>query len=314
MLENSSGVSCWTIRKSKYLPWSIEREFDNINLVSIRKHSKKNLNQVNIIGKLIDLKVYYIDIGIMSKREAILTGLQWLFETANEGDIKTCIIAIPIMDHIKDSHHDIHKALESLSSGLAQKLAKNKECAVNGIQIKLVTDKIVRYSLPKSLVLVIYPTKKMLMKLFDYGRNSKFFVIPWYMDELTESLTMVQAIDYLANEIIGQDINDLDPVIVEALKALTISVNISTGIGKGAHRSDKEKAKELFLRLKKAKYSLDVNKISTWLVSQGRWNPREMDEVKKLIDSINNRKNLRITSKMWKENIIEILKENAEKE
>lgn len=257
---------------------------------------------------MIKMKVYYIDTGVMDNKEAIKTGLKWLFEISNKSGTTSCIITIPTMRHIQDNSKDIHIALEDFSSGFAKILSKKRELTINGIQIKLVTEKTARY-FSKSLVLSINPTKKALPKILGQREISELFVIPWLLEELIESLNIVKAINFSTNKILGQNSIDLDPVVIEALHALSISVNLSTGIGKGAHPNDSKKAKELFSILRKTGYILDSKQISTWLVTHEKWNPEHMDDVIKLINRINKIKTLRITYQWWNRNIINVLKE-----
>jgi hypothetical protein len=99
----------------------------------------------------------------------------------------------------------------------------------------------------------------------------------------------------------------MTPLVNEALKSLTIMVNLTTGI---LHPSDETFAKEYFKALYKEGEPLDSSEIAVWAEKNG-WKSKHAKELGKLAQKIGDGGRVTIKNKnMVKPNIIERLKEN----
>lgn len=102
-----------------------------------------------------------------------------------------------------------------------------------------------------------------------------------------------------------------DPVVEAALKTLTRSVNLSTGLG---HPSDRDSAIWLFRKLKQAKITYNPMEIKGWLVRHG-WMAEYANDVKEVAEKIQHGKRLRTHSKVepWVKHIVDLWREEASK-
>lgn len=99
----------------------------------------------------------------------------------------------------------------------------------------------------------------------------------------------------------------MTPLVNEALKSLTIIVNLSTGI---LHPSDESFAKEYFKALYKEGEPLDGSEIAAWAERNG-WKPKHAKDLGKLAQKIGEGGRVVIKNKnMVKPKIIERLKES----
>ncbi|MCE9853269.1 DUF1889 family protein [Shewanella chilikensis] len=100
----------------------------------------------------------------------------------------------------------------------------------------------------------------------------------------------------------------MTPLVEEALKSLTIMVNLSTGI---IHPSDESAAKEYFKALYKEGEPLIGSEITNWASANG-WQPKHAKELGALAEKIGSGGRVVIKNKgMLRPNIIEILKEKV---
>ena len=99
----------------------------------------------------------------------------------------------------------------------------------------------------------------------------------------------------------------MTPLIKEALKSLSASVNKSTGL---THPNDKNRAKETFIRLYKHGEILIESEIYDWALLNG-WKSNDARELSNLGQKIGDGKKVKVEGKWWKENIIEIWQDYA---
>jgi hypothetical protein len=78
-------------------------------------------------------------------------------------------------------------------------------------------------------VLAVWPDKKMLTTLDDDYRVTAICAVPWALPSIMEWIKARQAVDLLGTAPTSAA-PKLDPVVEEALKGLTISVNLSTAL------------------------------------------------------------------------------------
>lgn len=94
-------------------------------------------------------------------------------------------------------------------------------------------------------------------------------------------------------------------VIEEALKTLTNTVNLSTGL---SHPRDKDKAVELFHILIENNELYDPDSIRAWALRNG-WMPSGADQLKNVAQAILDGKRLRRSDiPVWRKDLIEFLR------
>lgn len=86
-----------------------------------------------------------------------------------------------------------------------------------------------------------------------------------------------------------------DPVVLNALKTLTMLVNLSTGI---SHPRDKEQANEIVRILRAKGHQLDPQKIKSWAIRNG-WDPRGADDLARIVDKVASSKSKPSLSKYY---------------
>ena len=152
--------------------------------------------------------------------------------------------------------------------------------------------------------------QKLLDKIDGLIGVTHVLVIPWIRQDITFWINT-----WSANEL-GSTISKspkqpkLSPVVIEALKSLTSTVNLSTGIG---HPSDKAATIDLFKHLKSAGEVFDPEEVRSWLVSQGNWYPEHADKVMEIAAAILKGRRFRGATKFWRDDIIEQWTEKAKK-
>lgn len=101
----------------------------------------------------------------------------------------------------------------------------------------------------------------------------------------------------------------MSPLVLEALKAITMRTNLSSGL---AHPNDKAAAVQMFEILHNANESLDPNEIYSWSLRNG-WNSEGAEDLRDVAVGVNNGKRHRIDrNPYWKSNILEILRGKTE--
>lgn len=101
----------------------------------------------------------------------------------------------------------------------------------------------------------------------------------------------------------------MTPLLQEALKTISSSVNISTGL---THPNDKNKVEELFKCLHEEGEVLLANEIEEWAATNG-WQKKDANELGTLAQQIGMGKKVVIKGRpWWGEKIIEILKKRSQ--
>ncbi len=101
----------------------------------------------------------------------------------------------------------------------------------------------------------------------------------------------------------------MTPLLREALKTISSSINISTGL---THPNDKNRVKELFKHLHEKGEVLLANEIEEWTVTNG-WQKNDANELGALAQQIGMGKKVIIKDgPWWSEKIIKILKKRSQ--
>lgn len=100
-------------------------------------------------------------------------------------------------------------------------------------------------------------------------------------------------------------------MVEKALKAISNSNNLSTGL---AHPNDNSRTKEMITKLYNEGEVLNSEEIYKWALANN-WTNEGAKDLKDIVDKVNSGKTLRPSQKnMWRENILEIFKEDIKNE
>jgi hypothetical protein len=123
-------------------------------------------------------------------------------------------------------------------------------------------------------VLAVWPDKKILTALDDDYRITAICAVPWALSSVSEWIRSRRAIDLLGKAQTAAA-PKLHPVVEEALKGLTVGVNLGTAL---SHPTDKAMAVGYLRMLHRAHYALDPDEILAWAMGHG-WSARGAQEL-----------------------------------
>ena len=202
--------------------------------------------------------------------DAVARGFQWLCQTAASQEDLSGTIAVLVLGNLNGVIQDV------LGEKVTRPLAKDK--TINLIYATTEAETVIELSLlflRKRLsrfisgpVLAFYPDKAMLDMIDDMGSVSDVLVIPWLAVNETKAMTsslplsvdndVKHWIDTWQAQIVDTPTGDESPpsfydrLVESALKDLTGSVNLSTGI---VHPGDEATAIRTFKLLRNEGYS-----------------------------------------------------------
>lgn len=232
--------------------------------------------------------------------DAIARGFHWLCQAATRQENLSGTIAVLVLGHLN------YVIQDTLGEDITRPLAKNKKVELTypsstgetEIELSLLFLRMRSIGLISGPVLAFYPNKLMLDMIDDMGSVSDVLVIPWR--PVSESKAMTGSpplsidedvkgwIDTWQAQILGAPTQDVspppfyDPVVENALKDLTQSVNLTTGI---AHPGDERVAIATFKLLHNEGYTLNSEAIRAWLIRNNWWS-RHADAVCTLVQKI----------------------------
>ncbi len=236
--------------------------------------------------------------------EPIETALALLAELCESFESpKDAILLIPAKKHIRGTSLETAlgtKRTEALLKGEPVRLP-------GGGNLRLESQQTFQGSWTSGIVIGVYVTRKMLDQI-DSARNAAaVIVVPWTMDDVTEwgrtwNPQVLGEAPAVSEALIESR------VVEEALKMLTNSVNLSTGL---SHPSDRAAAVGLFRLLYRNKELYDPDSIRAWAL-RNSWTPEGADQLRTVARAILDRRPLRGGRQPhWSPNIIEVLRERA---
>lgn len=164
----------------------------------------------------------------------------------------------------------------------------------NGVHIKIETVRTLNnsFSTGTDIIIACGLNSDEIFKIEDY-RNIKYIIaIPW-LKELTQSWinTNQPLLLEINNDelIVSENEEVLKPslIVQEAFKELTAVINNSTGI---THPSDNSRAKTYIKTLFKYEPELNSDLVCSYLVNELSWQTKHSNDIRKLIDTLNNGK------------------------
>lgn len=237
----------------------------------------------------------YVD-TIGADKDAVARGFHWLCQRAASQENLSGTVAVLVLGHLNHVIQDV------LGERITRPLAKDKKVklvyATTEIELSLLFLRMRSSRLISGPMLAFYPNKAMLDMIDDMGSVSDVLIIPWRPVNEAKAMTASLAlsvdgavrgwIDTWQAQVLGAPTGDaaLPPfynrVVENALKDLTLSVNLSTGIG---HPGDERAAIGTFKLLHNEAYTLDSNAIRAWLIRHN-WSSEDADDVRTLVQKI----------------------------
>lgn len=159
------------------------------------------------------------------------------------------------------------------------------------------------------IIFGVLADKKMLDLIDSMKNASAVIVVPWIMSEVSEWKRAWNP-QVLGESPTTAEVLIDNPVVEEALKMLTDSVNLSTGL---SHPSDKAAAVELLRLLYRNGESFDVDSIRAWVL-RNEWDPKGANQLGAVAQAILNRRPIRGSKYLqWPTDIIQQIRNRVKK-
>lgn len=237
------------------------------------------------------------------REEAVVVGLTWLFATATDGQR---LLVTPVKDQLVSG--DLGEALGNVGPALASGKAVSDP---NGNTLRAATSRTFPPNTwPGGPVLAAWPDAKSLAKLDEHFRVQALCVIPWLYEWVEPWAAGRQAVDLLAPSQVVKVPPISDPVVEQAMKSLTIAVNLSTGL---AHPSDKAAAVNTFRALKKARIGWEPAQIEPWAIANG-WAAQDARALRSVAQGVLDGRRYQVDSGQWRSDIVSIWRAEAAKD
>lgn len=233
-------------------------------------------------------------------QQAVKQAFRWLVTNATD----RAFLAVMGYDNLRGVIRDI------FGDRTVETFIKEGRLRVDGIEIYLVTQRKMIDNGEGAPLVVFYPTTKFLDQIDSISNVPAMLVVPWLMKAIEPWIKTWSATELGTQESREEPELIKNKVVVEALKSLTALVNVSTGI---THPSDREAAIQLFTILRDAGEFFNPENVKAWLIRYGGWKAQQAQEVAELAQKILDRRRLRKGRRILKENILEILREKAER-
>jgi len=141
--------------------------------------------------------------------------------------------------------------------------------------------------LPSEIVITCGLDAEDVLKIDDFYSVKAIIAVPWLPDSLQKWVQTWNPTELRGKEnTIGEFANP-SFIVTKAMKDLTRSINLSTGI---QNSSDNELAKTYILTLHKFESPLDADIVGSYLVRELGWHTQYAKDVEKLINTLNDGK------------------------
>ena len=230
--------------------------------------------------------------------DALSHAIAWLTDAAKKLG-KTAII----VTHSKDSAENLKRVL---GDQVTRVLVSGQSARINGVAVSLATmTRPLPVSLRNHVVLAIWLDDQALTKLDDAAPAAICFV-PWAEGDGSLWKTTWRPTDLRTGSPVPAA-SPGNPVVEEALRSLTLTVNLSTGLN---HPSDREKAIEMFRLLKNAGEAFDPVAVRAW-AANNRWSSTGADELAEVAAGVLAGKRYRTSGQWFRSQIIDDWRKRA---
>lgn len=215
--------------------------------------------------------------------EAYREAMQLAAEIANaNSEIKSVVILI----HTKSNTGWFGRLF---GTHIVSKLFKGVKFENCDAQFKFETVKTYKEARPNSeIVITCGLDSKEVLDIEDFNSINAIIAIPWLKTDLKKWIQTWNPIEIRGKQL-TDDTSYLEPscIVKVALKELTESINMSTGI---RHPSDEDLAKTFILALHKYEPSIDKDIIGAYLLKELGWSTEYAKDVEKLVETLNSGK------------------------
>ena len=156
----------------------------------------------------------------------------------------------------------------ALSDKFIDALKSKKIIPVNGINVKLVTEKSLTHLGKDDIVLALHPTARLLDTIDGYKNIQGVFVVLWNEEDVAYWKRTWNP-EEEGDKIKMQARTALPEEVIAKLSLLTDMVNLSTGLG---HPLDFNRALDLFIELHDQGIAYNPDDIKVWAMQNG-WTP-----------------------------------------
>jgi len=177
--------------------------------------------------------------------------------------------------------------------------------------ISVITDLNFNLRHTNDVVMSVYPTSKGIALINDTKNAHAIIVVPWTMNEDVLKWQRAWTPTIIGDTTMTIEQLDLDPVIMDFLRRLTESANLSTGL---VHPSDRNSAIELFQILRNDGITYDSAMVEAWAIKNG-WNAGGAKDLALVAKEIADGKKLRTSNNgsSWKTNILDEIRTELDK-
>jgi hypothetical protein len=221
------------------------------------------------------------------------------------GGYQTAIIAVPGKNTLTEVIKNV------LGEQIVKELDKNNEITLQhgALRMILVTERQTTDPYITAPALMIYPSKKLIDRVDSFTNLTYVLFIPWNQEyDLPEWINTWGAVRLGKTPVSNQSTLIDNPIVIEALKSLISSINVSTGI---SHPADKESAVGLFKLLKSSNERFVPEQIRAWLVAQANILPKYADDISNIAQAILDNKPVRGGQSSWNPTILETWRTRA---
>ena len=230
--------------------------------------------------------------------DAALKAFQWLLNRPETN----CFLAV-----------NVYGNLDGVISGIlgeqaVKTLKKTRTLRLKDKNISLVTERHLIYDGKNSPLLGFYTIRTFLDKLDSIPNLSAILIVPWILKNVEPWIRTRSAINLETQKEPQEPSLIENKVVVQALKSLTATVNVSTGIN---HPRDKDAAVQTFTILRDASEYFNPEDVKAWLIRYGKWDATDAQEVAVIAQKVLGRRRLRTGHRHFRKDILKIWREEA---
>ena len=230
--------------------------------------------------------------------DALALGLSWLVTYAKEGDYRSAAISVGIKDQIK-------RMVPALPEQIAAPLFKSGQFESEGLTINLMLRSKRIFEFSEGPILAVWVRDRELEVIDDLGAPA-ICALTWSEGNIDAWKEAWGPTDLRSGEASATATID-NPVVEAALKSLTGSVNLSTGL---SHPSDRDAAIGTFRILQRNGEVFSSAAVRAWAASHG-WRADDASELGDLAQKVIEGRRLRGGNYLRPE-VIEIWREEAD--
>ena len=224
--------------------------------------------------------------------DAVRLGLAWLANEAKKAGAGT--LHAPGLQNFEYLSH----LIPSIGA-----IVKRKSFQLEGTTVHIATPRTGRIV---GAVLALWTDDRTLQVIEDRARPLAICAIPWLRKDISNWVAAHSPRDLRSGSATSA-VKVSNPVVEEALRSLTSSVNLATGLG---HPSDHDAAVWTFRALRQAGEGFDPDEIRAWASSHG-WRMGDADELADFARRVNEGRQIRTGSRPWREEIVELWRQRA---